>query len=122
MLRAMTHVMMPTLFIRPEHTEQCIRLIAAEVEHARRAEPGILRFDLARDQADPDAIHVYAVYRDAAAYAFHQAQPYYAQLMQAIEPWFSRPPLIRVATSLLPRPADWESVFRARQARSQAQA
>jgi quinol monooxygenase YgiN len=122
MLRAMTHVMMPTLFIRPEHTEECIRLIAEEVEHAQRVEPGILRFDLARDLADPDAIHVYAVYRDAAAYAFHQAQPYYARLMQAIEPLFSRPPLIRMGASLLPRSADWESLFRARQARSQEQA
>lgn len=46
-------------------------------------EPGILRFDLARDKSDPNAIHVYAVYEDEAAYAFHRQQPYYEELMES---------------------------------------
>ena len=103
----MTHIMMPTLYIEPERREEFIRLITAEIEHSLRVEPGILRFDLAADQSDPNAIHVYAVYEDEAAYAFHQAQPYYKELMEKILPCFSKPPHIRVATNLLPRDADW---------------
>jgi quinol monooxygenase YgiN len=99
--------MMPTLYIQPSKREKFIRLITAEIEHSLAAEPGILRFDLAADQSDPNAIHVYAVYEDAAAYAFHQAQPYYKELMANILPCFSRPPLIRMATNVLPRDADW---------------
>jgi autoinducer 2-degrading protein len=108
--------MLPTLFIRPEFE----RLICAEIEHSLRVEPGILRFDLTRDQADPNAIHVYAVYRDAAAYAFHCEQPYYKELMARITPLFARPPEIRTATSLLPRHAAWEALFAARSAGSVA--
>jgi quinol monooxygenase YgiN len=106
--------MMPTLFIQPAKREKFIRLITAEIEHSLKVEPGILRFDLAADQSDPNAIHVYAVYEDEAAYAFHVAQPYYKELMDNILPCFSRPPLMREATNLLPRDADWARLARER--------
>ena len=110
----MTHIMMPTLFIKPGHAEEFIELIRAEVEHSLRVEPGILRFDLARDKQDPNVIHVYAVYADEAAYAFHQAQPYYKELMEKMLPLFGRMPDIRMATNLLPRDADWSRLLASR--------
>ena len=106
----MTHIMMPTLFIQPEKREEFVRLITAEIEHSMRVEPGILRFDLAADQDDPNTIHVYAVYENEAAYAFHQEQGHYKELMEAILPMFAKPPLIRVATNVLPRDADWTAL------------
>jgi quinol monooxygenase YgiN len=109
-----THIMMPTLFIQPAKREKFLRLITAEIEHSLKVEPGILRFDLAADQSDPNAIHVYAVYQDEKAYAFHQAQPYYEELMKNILPCFSKPPLIRVARNVLPRDADWRRLATAR--------
>jgi quinol monooxygenase YgiN len=109
--------MMPTLHVRPEAMDEFLRLICAEIEHSLRVEPGILRFDLARDRDDPYAVHVYAVYRDEAAYAFHCEQPYYKELMARIAPLFSRPPEIRTATNLLPRDADWARVFDSRRIR-----
>lgn len=115
-----THIMMPTLYIRPGCREEFFRLICAEVEHALRVEPGILRFDLARDQADPDVLHVYAVYRDRAAYEFHCAQPYYLELMSRLSPMFAREPAIREATALFPRGADWEALYARRLAGSEA--
>lgn len=113
----MTHIMMPTLFIQPAKREKFIRLITAEIEHSLAVEPGILRFDLAADKSNPNAIHVYAVYEDEKAYAFHQAQPYYEELMKNILPCFSKPPLIRVATNVLPRDADWARLARERKRR-----
>lgn len=110
----MTHIMLPTLYIRPERREEFIRLITAEIEHPLRVEPGILRFDLAADQSDPNAIHVYAVYGDEVAYAFHQAQPHYQELMEKILPCFALPPHIRVATNVLPGDADWARLAAAR--------
>jgi len=109
-----THIMMPTLHIRPGQMDEFVRLICAEIEHSLRVEPGILRFDLARDRDDPHAVHVYAVYRDEAAYDFHLQQPYYRDLMAKIVPLFSRPPEIRIATNLLPRDADWAQVYASR--------
>ena len=106
--------MMPTLFIQPAKREKFIRLITAEIEHSLAVEPGILRFDLAADQGDPNAIHVYAVYEDEAAYAFHVAQPYYKELMDNILPCFAKPPLMRMATNVLPRDLDWARLAAAR--------
>jgi len=99
--------MMPTLYIQPAKRDKFLRLITAEIEHSLKVEPGILRFDLAADKSDPNAIHVYAVYEDEAAYAFHQAQPYYKELMESILPCFARPPQMRTATNVLPRDAEW---------------
>jgi quinol monooxygenase YgiN len=110
----MTHIMMPTLFIKPGHVEEFIELIRAEVEHSLRVEPGILRFDLTRDKQAENVIHVYAVYADEAAYAFHQAQPYYQELMEKMLPLFERMPDIRMATNLLPRDADWAELHATR--------
>ena len=110
----MTHIMMPTLFIKPGHVEEFIELIRTEVEHSLRVEPGILRFDLTRDKQDENVIHVYAVYADEAAYAFHQAQSYYKELMEKMLPLFERMPDIRMATNLLPRDADWAELHATR--------
>jgi quinol monooxygenase YgiN len=113
--------MLPTLFIQPAKREKFLRLITREIEHSLAVEPGILRFDLAADRSDPNAIHVYAVYEDEKAYAFHQAQPYYEELMKNILPCFSKPPLIRMGTNVLPRDADWKRLAAARRREAAAQ-
>lgn len=40
-------------------------------------EPGCHVFDICRDTEEPRSIVLYEVYSDAAAYAAHQAAPYY---------------------------------------------
>ena len=104
------HVMMPDLFIKPEYREAYIEAIVHEVKQGLEKEPdGILRFDLVQDGADPNVIHVYAVYRDAEALAFHQRQPYYVEFMQKTQGWWSRPPVIRSGRNLLPTDGEWKS-------------
>ena len=103
------HVMMPDLFIKPEYREAYIEAIIHEVKQGLEKEPeGILRFDLVQDGADPNVIHVYAVYRDEAALHFHQQQPYYVEFMQKTMPWWSKPPVLRSGRNLLPTDADWK--------------
>jgi len=43
-----------------------------------RTEPGCHVFDVCQDTSDPTVVILYEVYADAAAYAAHQAMPYYA--------------------------------------------
>ena len=102
-------VMMPDLFIKPEYREAYIEAIVSEVKQGLEKEPGILRFDLVQDSADPNVIHVYAVYRDEAALEFHQRQPYYVEFMQRTQPWWSRPPQLRSGRNLFPPDAEWKA-------------
>jgi len=102
-------VMMPDLFIQPEHREAYIEAIVREVKQGIAKEPGILRFDLVQDATDPNVIHVYAVYRDQAALEFHQQQPYYVEFMQRTQGWWSKPPQLRSGRNLFPADAEWKA-------------
>ena len=47
-----------------------------DVEGSRKEE-GCLRFDLLRDQSEPNKFVFYEVYKDSDAVAFHKEQPHF---------------------------------------------
>src|SRR5215467_12723999 len=60
--------------------------LAATLANARAslAEPGVLRFDVIQDQADPAHVVLVEVYRDADAPAAHKLTPHYATWRDAV--------------------------------------
>ena len=67
-------------------------------EHATRqnaraslAEPGVLRFDVVRDVADPDRFVLVEVYRDDAAPAAHKETAHYAWWRDTVGPMMASP-------------------------------
>jgi (4S)-4-hydroxy-5-phosphonooxypentane-2,3-dione isomerase len=76
--------------IRPELTEDF--LAATEVNaRASLAEPGVLRFDVLQDQADPAHVVLVEVYRDAEAPAAHKLTPHYAVWRDAVAEMMAEP-------------------------------
>jgi autoinducer 2-degrading protein len=74
---------------------------------ASRQEPGILRFDVLTDRADPTHVVLVEVYSDEAAAAAHKETAHYATWRDAVAPMMARP---RVGTRYLntsPDDADW---------------
>ena len=69
-------VLSVSIHVKPEHVEA---FIPAMLENARgsRTEPGNLRYDLLRDDDDPNHFLLYEVYRDAAALEAHRAAPHF---------------------------------------------
>ncbi len=63
--------------VRPDRVED---FLAATLVNARAslAEPGVLRFDVLQDQADPAHVVLTEVYRDEDASAAHKLTPHYA--------------------------------------------
>lgn len=106
----MAHILMPDLYFKPEHTAAAIKALVEETTHSIKVEPGVLYFDLMQSKLDPNTVHVYAVYRDEAALAFHQKQPHYGELMKNLSQWFAKPPNLRVAHSAKPGDAPWEKL------------
>jgi Uncharacterized conserved protein len=58
--------------------------------HSRR-EPGVLRFDLLQDEADPSRFLLVEAYRDAEAQAAHKESAHYAKWRQLAEPMMAEP-------------------------------
>jgi len=76
--------------IRPGRVED---FLAATLVNARAslAEPGVLRFDVIQDQADPAHVVLVEVYRDDEAPAAHKLTPHYAAWRDAVAEMMAEP-------------------------------
>jgi (4S)-4-hydroxy-5-phosphonooxypentane-2,3-dione isomerase len=76
--------------VRPGLVED---FLAATLLNARAslAEPGVLRFDVLQDQADPAHVVLTEVYRDEEASAAHKLTPHYAAWRDSVAPMMAVP-------------------------------
>jgi len=76
--------------VRPGQVEE---FLAATLVNARAslAEPGVLRFDVIQDEADPAHVVLVEVYRDADASAAHKLTPHYAAWRDAVAEMMAEP-------------------------------
>ncbi|MFN7701527.1 MAG: putative quinol monooxygenase [Deltaproteobacteria bacterium] len=74
----------------PDHIDT---FIAATELNARasRAEPGVLRFDLLREEGSPDRFLLLEIYRTDEDPARHKETAHYAAWKTAVEPWMASP-------------------------------
>lgn len=73
--------------------EQLDAFLAATAVNAAasRQEPGILRFDVLTDRADPAHVVLVEIYRDEAAAAAHKETAHYASWRDAVAAMMARP-------------------------------
>lgn len=76
--------------VRPGHVAD---FLAATVVNARAslAEPGVLRFDVLQDEADPAHVVLVEAYRDADAAAAHKQTPHYAAWRDTVAEMMAQP-------------------------------
>ncbi|MBT8227180.1 MAG: antibiotic biosynthesis monooxygenase [Dactylosporangium sp.] len=73
-------------------------------------EPGVVRFDVVQDEADPTHIVLIEVYRDAAAAAAHKETPHYAIWRDTVAGMMARPRTSTTFSALFPADARrWEA-------------
>jgi (4S)-4-hydroxy-5-phosphonooxypentane-2,3-dione isomerase len=67
--------------------------LAATLVNARASlgEPGVLRFDVIQDQADPEHVVLTEVYRDDGASAAHKLTPHYAAWRDSVAGMMAEP-------------------------------
>ena len=91
------------------HPAQAAAFVAATLvnAHHTRLEPGNVRFDVLRQEADAARFTLVEAYRSAEDFAAHQRTPHYLAWKETVAPWMAFP---RVGTrhgSLFPADADW---------------
>lgn len=76
--------------VKPESVDD---FIAATRENAAKSvlEPGIARFELLRDEADPCRFALVEAYRDDEGQARHRETAHYAKWKDAVEPMMAEP-------------------------------
>ena len=95
--------------VRPDRVED---FLAATLANARAslAEPGVLRFDVLQDQADPEHVVLVEVYRDDDASAAHKLTPHYATWRDTVAEMMAEPRQSAKFSAVFPAAADgWAS-------------
>jgi autoinducer 2-degrading protein len=86
--------------------------LEASLANARASvqEPGVVRFDVIQDRADPAHVVLVEVYRDADAPAAHKATEHYAAWRDAVAPMMAQPRSSTTFDAVFPSEVDrWES-------------
>jgi (4S)-4-hydroxy-5-phosphonooxypentane-2,3-dione isomerase len=100
--------------IKEGHVERFLKYLEVDF-HGSLAEPGCVRFDVLRDEADPVVFYLYEVYVDADAYERHKQAPYLQALFAEAGDTFAGPPEGYRAVPLWPRePTYWSKDARSR--------
>lgn len=76
--------------VKEANVADFVRATAANAA-ASRQEPGVVRFDLIREEGTTNRFVLVEMYRDAAAPAAHKQTAHYAAWRDAVEPWMAEP-------------------------------
>src|SRR5262245_39132857 len=94
--------------VKPEHVADFESAILQNARNTRR-EPGNLRFDVSREEADPTRFLLYEAYRAAEDFASHQKTAHYLAFRDQVADWMAEPRVGVRHVSLFPAEADWAS-------------
>jgi (4S)-4-hydroxy-5-phosphonooxypentane-2,3-dione isomerase len=64
--------------VKAGQTEKFLKAIEHDALASERDEPGCLRFNVLRDDKDPNVYYFFEVYKDEAALEAHRKAPHYA--------------------------------------------
>lgn len=83
---------------------------AATLENARNSvrEPGVVRFDVVQQEADPTRFLLIEIYRTPADPAQHKETAHYATWRDTVEPMMAEPRQSVKYRALYPESAEWE--------------
>ena len=91
--------------VRPERVEDFLAVTLVNAR-ASLAEPGVLRFDVIQDQADPAHAVLVEVYRDDEASAAHKLTPHYATWRDTVAEMMAEPRQSTRFSAVFPDGAD----------------
>lgn len=92
--------------VKPEMVEA---FMEATVKNAAGSikEPGVLRFDLLKQQDDPAKFVISEVYKSAEAIAAHKETAHYAEWVRYAEPMLSGPRSKMAYNNIFPEDKNW---------------
>ncbi len=90
----------------PEELEAFL-VATEENAAASRDEPGVVRFDVLSDRADPNHVVLVEIYRDEAASAAHKETAHYARWRDTVAPMMARPRQAARYVNTSPGDEDW---------------
>ena len=100
------YVVCVTVFVKPDAEQS---FVDATLDNARetRQEPGNVRFDVLRSEANPSQFFLYEVYKNADSFRSHQRTEHYLKWRETVADWMAQPRQGVRHFSLFPEDPDW---------------
>jgi len=92
-----------SLKVKPDLRDKFLAAAEDDSTCSVRDEPGCLRFDVLRDNADPNRFFFYEVYRDEDAFQAHGQAPHFARWRAAAAEVLAEPTSVTRCTTVSPR-------------------
>lgn len=102
------YALVVTIHIKPEHRDEFIAAMLDDARGSVQNEPGCLLFNVVQDEADPNCLHLYEVYRDAEAVQAHMQTPHFQRWLEVTKDWLAEPLAIARGTHLFPPDEVWQ--------------
>lgn len=97
-----------TIHIQPEHRDAFIESMLDDARGSVNDEPGCFRFDVLRDDNDPNTIYLYEIYKDQAAFEAHGKAPHFIRWRDTVKDWHASPITVVRCSTIFPAAADWK--------------
>ena len=95
--------------IKEGHADEFIQAMLLDAKGSVENEPGCLRFDVIRDENDPNRIYLYEVYKDKAAFEYHLTTPHIKKWQETVKDWWVEPrPPVGKGTNIWPTDDEWK--------------
>jgi autoinducer 2-degrading protein len=96
-----------TVHVKPENAQDFIQATLENARQTRLTEPGNVRFDVLRAEADPGQFFLYEVYREKEDFARHQQTAHYLKWKETVAPWMAVPRQGVRHVSVFPADPEW---------------
>ncbi len=99
--------MVITIQIMPGRKDAFLEATLEDARVSTDDEPTCLRYDVLQDNEDPNRIHLYEVYTDAAAREAIRQSPHFIKWQETVKDWFDGPLVRRITTPVYPFEGAW---------------
>ena len=74
--------------VKAKHIEHFIKATLDDAQGSVKNETGCYRFDVLKDDLDPNLVHLYEVYQNREALETHRTMPHYIKWRSTVQDWF----------------------------------
>jgi autoinducer 2-degrading protein len=96
------------LRMKAEYREQFLEQMLADAIGSETTEPGCLSFNVVRDNADPNVLHLFEVYQDDNAVEAHKRTPHFLKWLETTKEWLAGPIEVTRCTTVYPPARAWK--------------
>ena len=102
------YALLVRLHVKTEFRQRFMDEMLLDARGSVENEPGCLRFDVIRDENDPNVIYLYEVYKDPNAFRAHSEAPHFIRWRDTTKDWLAEETVVWRGFTVFPPAEAWQ--------------